>query len=202
LQLPGQGYVLVSGEYSVMNIGTVHHEIHRGIIEDSRRGNRKAQYQLYGLYSGAMFNICLRMMSSREEAEDLLQDAFTEAFRRLDSFRYESAFGAWLKRIVVNRCINELKRRRAELRFVDDMSPWEGRMAEPEMEESGLTVEQVKKAMQALPEGSRVIFSLYLLEGYDHKEISEIMGISESTSKTQYMHARKRVKEILSHTES
>jgi RNA polymerase sigma-70 factor (ECF subfamily) len=181
-----------------MNSGTVNQEIHRGIIEDSRRGDRRAQYRLYGLYSGAMYNVCLRMMSSREEAEDLLQDSFTEAFRNLGSFRYESSFGSWLKRIVVNRCINELKRKRAELRFFDDMSRWEASLAEPEVEETGLSPDNVKKAMQALPEGSRVVFSLYLLEGYDHREISDILGISESTSKTQYMHARKKVKEILS----
>ena len=181
-----------------MNNGIVHQEIHRGIIEDSRHGNRKAQFQLYQLYSKAMYNICLRMMPTREEAEDLLQEAFTEAFRRLDSFRYESAFGAWLKRIVINRCINELKRKRAELRYVEDMSKWEESLSEPEVVEAGLSPEEVKGAMQILPEGSRVVFSLYLLEGYDHREISEILGISESTSKTQYMHARRKVKEILS----
>ncbi|MBE0641662.1 MAG: sigma-70 family RNA polymerase sigma factor, partial [Bacteroidales bacterium] len=128
-----------------MNNGIGHLELHREIIEDSRRGDRKAQYRLYGLYSGAMYNICLRMMSSREEAEDLLQESFTEAFRNLGSFRYESSFGSWLKRIVVNRCINELKRRRAELKFFDDMSRWEGSLAEPEVVETGLSPEKVKQ---------------------------------------------------------
>jgi len=179
---------------------TVHQEVHREIIEACRKGDRKAQYRLYGLYAAAMYNICLRMMPGREDAEDQLQDAFTEAFRRLDTFRYESTFGAWLKRIVINRCINELKRRKVALQFLDDMSVWEGQPEEPEVPAEGLSVEVVRQAMQELPTGSRAIFSLYLLEGYDHTEISEILGITVSTSKSQYMHARRKVKEYLKHS--
>lgn len=181
-----------------MTTEAVHQEIHRGIIEESKKGDRKSQFELYERYSRAMFNICLRMMPRREEAEDILQEAFTEAFRRLGSFRYESTFGAWLKRIVINRCINELKRKRAQLQYFETMEIWENKAPEEEVQETGLSAERVKDAMHALPEGSRMIFSLYLLEGYDHREISGILGISESTSKTQYMHARRKVKEILS----
>jgi RNA polymerase sigma-70 factor (ECF subfamily) len=175
-------------------------ELNRDIIERSKRGSREAQYQLYGLYSRAMFNVCFRMMNSREEAEDMLQDSFSEAFRRLDSFRYESTFGAWLKRIVVNKCINELKRRRAKLEFFEDMSPFEGKPDEKEDHGTGLSVDQVRKAMGQLPRGSRMVFSLYLLEGYDHQEISQILDISESNSKTQYMRAKQRIREILKDT--
>ena len=100
-------------------------DIGKDIIERSKKGNRQAQYQLYKLYSKAMFNICLRMMNDRSEAEDMLQESFSEAFRRLDSFRNESTFGAWLKMIVVNRCLNEIKRKKAKLEFFDDMSPFE-----------------------------------------------------------------------------
>jgi RNA polymerase sigma-70 factor (ECF subfamily) len=167
------------------------------MIEGSRKGLREAQYRLYKTYARAMFNICYRMMNDREKAEDMLQESFTEAFRRLDSFRYESSFGAWLKRIVVNRCINEIKRKKAELKFFDDMSSFELQSREEEEEMTGISVETVKAAMQSLPQGSRVIFSLYLLEGYDHQEISQILDISESNSKTQYMRARQRIKEIL-----
>lgn len=172
-------------------------DITRDIIERSRKGNRKAQYQLYQLYAKAMFNICFRFMNDREEAEDMLQESFSEAFRKLDSFRYESTFGAWLKRIVVNRCINEINRKKADLEFFDDMTPFEGEEDRPDEYETGLSVEKIKKAMEELPKGSRMIFSLYLLEGYDHQEISEILKISESNSKTQYMRAKQRIKEIL-----
>jgi RNA polymerase sigma-70 factor (ECF subfamily) len=137
------------------------------------------------------------MMNSHEEAEDQLQESFTEAFIRLHSFRFESAFGAWLKRITVNKCINALKKRKADLVTMSDIPE---KQAEEEVGDvSGLTVENVRKALEKLPEGYRVIFSLYLLEGYDHVEISEIMGISEETSKSQYSRARQRMKEIIKH---
>lgn len=173
-------------------------EIHRDIIEGCKKGDQRSQYKLYQLYSKAMFNVCFRMMNNREEAEDLLQDSFTDAFHRLYSFRYESSFGHWLKRIVVNNCINEIKRRKADLNYYDDMGWFENQ--EEEKEEAygnGLTVENVKQAMEHLPSGSKLIFSLYLLEGYDHVEISQILNISESNSKSQYMRAKRKVKEIL-----
>jgi RNA polymerase sigma-70 factor (ECF subfamily) len=177
---------------------TVNKEIHRDIIEGCKKGKQREQYKLYQLYEKAMFNVCYRMMNSREEAEDLLQDSFTDAFRRLDSFRYESSFGHWLKRIVVNKCINEIKRKKADLSFYEDMGWFEN--TEETKEENygnGLTVENVKEAMKQLPDGSRLIFSLYLLEGYDHVEIAQILEISESNSKSQYMRAKRKVKEIL-----
>ncbi len=173
-------------------------EIHRNIIEDCKLGQQRSQYQLYQLYSKAMFNVCYRMMSNREEAEDLLQDSFTDAFHRLHTFRYESSFGHWLKRVTVHKCINEIKRKKADLDYYDDMGWFENQ--EEEKEEAygnGLTVENVKKAMEHLPSGSRMIFSLYLLEGYDHVEISQILDISESNSKSQYMRARRKIKELL-----
>jgi RNA polymerase sigma-70 factor (ECF subfamily) len=139
------------------------------------------------------------MMNNAEEARDMLQESFVDAFRRLETFRFESTFGAWLKKIVVNKCINALEKRKivwADEEITEELVP------EPDDEsinedELQLSVERVKKAMNRLPEGARVIFSLYLLEGYDHTEISEILHISESTSKTQFMRARQLVKEIL-----
>jgi RNA polymerase sigma-70 factor (ECF subfamily) len=171
-------------------------DIHKDIIEKSKKGNSKAQYELYQLYAKAMYNTCYRMMNSQMEAEDMLQEAFTEAFMKLHTFRYESTFGAWLKRIVVNKCINEIKRRKADLRFEDNMSMYEGREDEDEIK-AELNVKDIKRAMAQLPEGSRVIFSLYLLEGYDHREIAQILNVSESNSKSQYMRAKRKVKEIL-----
>ncbi len=169
-------------------------EIHRDIIEQCKAGNSRAQQKLYHLYAKAMYNVCYRMMNNREEAEDQLQESFTEAFVRLESFRFESAFGAWLKRITVNKCINSLKKRKAELVPVVELPE---KPAEEDNDVSGLTTEHIRKALEKLPEGYRVIFSLYLLEGYDHVEISQIMGISEETSKSQYSRARQRMKEIL-----
>lgn len=172
-------------------------DVTRDVIESSIKGGMQAQYQLYRMYAKAMYNICLRMMHSREEAEDMLQESFSEAFRRIGSFRHDSTFGAWLKRIVINRCINELTRKRIKLEYFEDMSPFEENEEKQEEELPSLSVDIIRKAMEQLPRGSRMIFSLYLLEGYDHQEISEILKISESNSKTQYMRARQRMKEIL-----
>lgn len=132
------------------------------------------------------------------EAEDILQEAFAEAFYRLDTFRFESSFGSWLKRIVVNHAINHLKKRKAALVPMNDLSSFEGRSEEPEdNEDLELSVAKIIKAMDLLPDGYRVIFSLYLMEGYDHSEISEILGITESTSKSQFLRAKQKIRDIL-----
>ena len=174
-------------------------DIHRQLVEACKAGNRKAYNELYNSYAKAMYNICYRMMNNTEEAQDMLQEGFVDAFRRLESFRFESTFGAWLKKIVINKCINALEKRKiawADEEISDEYASdsYSENINESELQ---LSVERVKQAMNHLPEGARVIFSLYLLEGYDHTEISEILHISESTSKTQFMRARQRVKEIL-----
>ncbi|HPR59426.1 MAG TPA: RNA polymerase sigma factor [Prolixibacteraceae bacterium] len=171
-------------------------DIHEKLIVASKRGDNRARRQLYELYARAMFNICYRMMNNREDAEDILQDAFVQAFSKLDSFRYESTFGAWLKRIVSNTCINAINKRKVDLLLTDDMYYFSNR-SEEEEPELPLTVKDVERAMEQLPEGGRLIFSLYLLEGYDHVEIAEILGITESTSKSQFMRAKRKVYEIL-----
>lgn len=136
------------------------------------------------------------MMNSREEAEDMLQETFAEAFHHLKDYRFESSFGSWLKRITINKCINSLKKRRAQLIPVEDVP--DGPIIENDNEEvPGLSVEKIQKAMALLPEGYRVVFSLYLLEGYDHSEISQILGFSEATSKSQYCRAKQKIKEII-----
>ncbi len=172
-------------------------DIHKDLIELSKEGDHLAQYRLYQLYARAMFNVAMRLMRNRESAEDMLQESFTDAFNRLGSFRFESGFGSWLKRIVVNNCLNEIKRRKANLQFVEDIQVYEAKEEDDAGYKPWLSVDNVKSAMENLPDGSRMIFSLYLLEGYDHREIAQILNISESNSKSQYMRARLKVKEIL-----
>lgn len=172
-------------------------EIHKSLIEQSKKGRRKAQTKIYNLYARSMFNICVRMSNSYEEAEDLLQESFSEAFHKLDTFNYKSSFGAWLKRIVINKCINALKAGKIDFSFNQEISeiPEETDLDENELNK--LQVKQILEGMKLLPEGYRAIFSLYLLEGYTHNEIAEIMGISVSTSKSQYLRAKKKLIEIL-----
>lgn len=138
------------------------------------------------------------MVNNREEAEDLLQESFCDAFTKLDTFRFESSFGIWLKQIVVNRCINWMRKKKILLVFPEKIDE-EAQNTESQIDYDELTldVNKIHNAIGQLPEGYRIIFSLYALEGYDHAEISEIMGISESTSKSQYLRAKKRIKEIL-----
>ena len=170
--------------------------IHDTLIEECRSGSRKAQFRLYELYSKAMFNAAYRIVNNRAEAEDMLQEAFTDCFRSLGSYRSESTFGAWLKTIVINKCINRLRKREAELVYVDDYQSVE-RPGEEEEEVTWPDTSVIAKAAEKLPDGYRIVFSLYLLEGYDHAEISQIMNISESTSKTQYLRAKNKLKKIL-----
>ncbi|MCX6258334.1 MAG: sigma-70 family RNA polymerase sigma factor [Bacteroidia bacterium] len=172
-------------------------DIHKEIIELSKTGNSKAQFQLYQLYAKAMFNICMRMMKNAGEAEDLLQESFIEAFSKLQTFRYESSFGAWLKKIVINKCINSLKKKKADIVLTENIQDLDLEDINEEETDLKLEVNKVREAIEKLPDGYRIIISLYLFEGYDHSEISEILGITESTSKSQYLRAKNKLKEIL-----
>jgi RNA polymerase sigma-70 factor (ECF subfamily) len=178
-------------------LAAAYQDIHREIIELSKEGNPKAQFQLYKLYSKAMYNICVRMLNNREEAEDLLQESFTDAFMKLETFRYESSFGAWLKRIVINNCINSIQKRKVDLVFPEHPVEPDHPDEPVDYAKINLDVNRIHRAMEQLPDGYRVIFSLYALEGYDHSEIAQIMEISESTSKSQYLRAKQKIRDIL-----
>jgi RNA polymerase sigma factor (sigma-70 family) len=167
--------------------------MHAPLIEECRKGNVRAQFRLYDQYVRAMYNLAYRLMNSREDAEDMLQEAFTECFRNISSFRFESTFGAWLKQIVINKCINQIKKKKIDLAFCENLPS----VAEedPEVE---YDTRKIIKAIEMLPDGYRIILTLYLLEGYDHTEISQILGITESTSKSQYLRAKEKVRVMLS----
>ncbi len=167
---------------------------HAPLIEECRQGNSKAQFTLYDQYSRAMFNLAFRILNNREDAEDILQEAFVECFRNLGSFRFESTFGAWLKKIVVNKCINQIKKKKIDLTLCDTMP----HVIYEEEEETEYEAGKIIKSIELLPDGYRVILTLYLLEGYDHSEISQILGITESTSKSQYSRAKEKLRSILS----
>ena len=168
---------------------------HQALVEQSKEGNRNAQYQLYGLYVDAMFNIAMRLLTIREDAEDVVQESFVEAFKKMDTFRFESTFGAWLKRIVINRSINHLKAKRL---LFSSMENEREPVEEENMEGTQkLEIEKIKVGLTQLPEGYRQIITLYLIEGYDHVEIGEILGISTSTSKSQYHRAKKKLIQIV-----
>ena len=159
-------------------------------------GDTSAYRVLYDRYSKAMFNTALRIVNKAADAEDVLQDAFTDAFTQLRSFENKSTFGAWLKQIVVFKSISLLKRQR--MSFVD-METVADLPEENELDEAGIwyTVEMIKQTMQQLPDGYRTVLSLYLFEGYDHEEISEILGVAQSTVRTQYIRAKQKLLRLL-----
>lgn len=143
-----------------------------------------------------MFNTALRITGEHNDAEDVLQEAFISAFRNLESYREDASFGAWLKRIVINKALNQVQKTKKDLMLSDQVEAEEEAVWHEETEPT-YTVDNVKQAMNALPSGFRTVLTLYLFEGYDHKEISEILGISESTSKSQYKRAKDKLKLIL-----
>lgn len=144
-----------------------------------------------------MYNVGYRIVNNADEAKDVLQDSFISAFHNLESYRGEAAFGAWIKRIVVNKAINIVNRRRFE-RWPEQENFDVKEDADPEEPDVyPFKVEEVRRAIERLPDGYRMVLSLYLLEGYDHGEIGEILGISESTSKSQYNRSKKKLIEIL-----
>ncbi|MHA4737555.1 RNA polymerase sigma factor [Dyadobacter sp. MSC1_007] len=176
---------------------------HVELVERCKLGERKAQYELYKHYSKAMFNICMRILNHLGEAEDALQEAFVDAFTNLHQFRQQSTFGAWLKQIVVNKAINHMRGRKVKLVEIDEFQEtleYSDRNEDSfglDESDTTLEIERVRNAVQKLPDGYRVVLSLYLFEGYDHEEIGEVLGISETTSRTQYMRAKRKLTEML-----
>lgn len=170
--------------------------IHSELIELCRRGDSKAQFELYNLYSRAMYNVSCRFLPDRMEAEDAMQEAFFKAFDKLHTFRNEVAFGAWLKRIVVNTCIDYLKKKKLQLTSIDDVKG----VADVQDGVDDFvpeSVEDIKVAMNELPEGYRLVLSLHLVEGYEYEEIAEMLGIAQSSVRSQFTRARQKLIELL-----
>ena len=167
------------------------------LIQECIKGNAKAQKKLYAQYMPAMYNRAVRMLADREQAKDIIQEVFVLVFKDLARFRGESTIGAWIKRITINQCLNALKAS-SKMNFV----AYEDRFdrADEKEEAPQYDIQLVHRAIQELPEGCRTVFNLYLLEGYLHKEIAEILDISESTSKTQFRRAKKLLLENLKST--
>jgi RNA polymerase sigma factor (sigma-70 family) len=171
---------------------------HYQLVVECKQGSKKACYELYRLYSKAMLNVAFRILNNLDEAEDVLQEAFLDAFNKVKDFRQETTFGLWLKQIVVNRSINLLRKRKLE--WVELNSEQLENIADEECEDDEAVqyrVAQVKECIKELPDGYRIVLSLYLLEGYDHEEIGQILNITENTSRTQFLRAKRKLSEVL-----
>jgi RNA polymerase sigma-70 factor (ECF subfamily) len=142
-----------------------------------------------------MYNTSLRIVNDTMEAEDIMQESFLSAFEKIDTYSGTVSFGAWLKKIVINRSLDALSRRKAIFEDIDSHVGIRDESTEDILrkEEVDVRVEEVKEAINNLPDGYRIILSLYLLEGYDHDEIAEILSISSSTSRSQLSRAKQKL---------
>jgi len=170
---------------------------HLDLVEACKKGDQRAQFELYRLYNAAMYNTTLRIVGDSDDAEDVMQEAVLKAFTKLDSYRGEVSFGAWLKRIVINKALDFLRLKREKLSLEDAGEIGEIVDEPSDTMDVEYKAEAIKKAIYDLPEGYRIVLSLILLEGYDHEEVSGILNISNATSRTQYHRAKKRLIELL-----
>ncbi|MFN2261721.1 MAG: RNA polymerase sigma factor [Psychroflexus sp.] len=162
------------------------------IIQKCIKGNRKSQLRLYNKYCDAMLNIAFRYVKQRDLAEDVTQEAFIKAFKNLHKYDGSSTFGAWLKRIVINQSIDTI-RKKADVLRLDDHTAFELEAEDWQVDEN-VNVTQVKQCISELSEKYALVLKLYLMEGYDHEEISEILNISENASRTQLHRGKIRLK--------
>ncbi|MBI3234727.1 MAG: sigma-70 family RNA polymerase sigma factor [Bacteroidetes bacterium] len=168
-------------------------EIVQGCIEE----NIVFQEKLYKMFCGKMMGVCLRYMRSREEAEDILQEGFIKVFDKIKSFRNDGPIEAWIRRIIVNTAINQINRNKWHLASEDIDHIHDFELTSPETISDKLNANDLLKIIDKLPDGYKMVFNMFAIEGYGHKEIGEMLGISESTSKTQFLKAKKYIRELL-----
>ncbi|WP_340111394.1 RNA polymerase sigma factor [Maribellus mangrovi] len=165
------------------------------LVKRCKNGDAKAQYRLYKLYSKGMYNIAVRMTNNQSLAEDVLQDAFIKAFSELHKLKNEKAFGGWLKRIVINKCIDVSRTGKMLYTDMETLNDSDHYVAEEVNED--VEPELIHELIKKLPEGARQILVLRALEGYKHAEIGEKLGITESTSKTQFFRAKQLLAKMI-----
>ena len=202
----------IGGDLSLAAFSTVDQDAHQAKPSAStqhedwervvrcQQGERQAQYELYQRYKDWVFNIAFRMANHQQDAEDIAQAVFVRLFRKIDSFRGDSAFSSWLYRMTVNLCINHYrKEKRHKERISDDLSDAEKthRAALDKREERFNLRPHLEKAIRQLPEKYRMVFTLHDIEGYNHKEIGQMMNIADGTSKSQLHKTRKELRRTL-----
>jgi len=177
------------------NVEAAFRNLHQDLLDGCKEGDQKAQFQIYKLYYKAMYNTSLRIVDDTMEAEDIMQESFLSAFEKIDTYSGTVSFGAWLKKIVVNRSLDALNKRKAVFEDIDSHVDIKDESVDDSDrgEDIDVRVEEVKKAIERLPDGYRVILSLYLLDGFDHDEISDILSINSSTSRSQLSRAKQKL---------
>lgn len=167
------------------------------IIERCKNYDRKAQKELYDVYSPILLGICIRYSKSRQEAEDILQDGFIKILTKINDFKGDGSFEGWMKRIVVNTAISHFHKNKKhnEIYDIDEIN--ETDIKGHSFGSSDFTKEELLNVINSLPEGYKVVFNLYAIEGYKHKEIADMLNINQNTSKSQYSRAKDKLRQKL-----
>ncbi|UCE94293.1 MAG: RNA polymerase sigma factor [Flavobacteriaceae bacterium] len=175
----------------------------KDLLKACSNGSKSAQFEIYKLYYKAMYNTALRILQNTYDAEDVMQEAFLNAFTKLDTYKGEVPFGAWLKRIVINRSLTQVKKRNklqeVNLEIVDRKleEDDESEMQGVKIDYVNLKVKEVGKAMGQLKENYRAVLNLSLIEGYDNEEIAQIMNISNENCRTTISRAKSKLRKVL-----
>lgn len=176
-----------------MSTSESHDEI--SLIKACSNGDSKAFRKIYEIHSGTMYSICLRYMNNEDEAKDALQEGFIKVFKNISKFKFTGSFEGWMKRIFVNSSIELIRKRKMHL-DLSELNSNELPLT-AKIETGSMDTEKMMTLVQQLPEGYRTVFNMFIVDGYSHKEISDYLDISQSTSKTQLFKARKQLREWL-----
>lgn len=160
------------------------------------KGDAVAQKALYQTYARKMMSVCMRYAGSYEDAKDILQDGFVKVFQKMDRYRGDGPLGGWIARTMVNTALDQIRRNKP-LQYSQDLTEAEYLHATDEKAIGRMTTDEILSLIQQLPPGYRTVFNLFAIEGYPHKEIGEMLGISENTSKSQFMKARAYLRKLL-----
>jgi RNA polymerase sigma-70 factor (ECF subfamily) len=167
------------------------------LVARCRAGDVDAFETIYNQHAARIYTLACRMAGSPQDGEDLLQEIFLQAHRKLASFKGDSSLGTWLYRLALNHCLDYVRSRRAKMGRLTDTLDAEGAMEPVAARETPIARVDLERALQQLPEGCREAFVLHDVEGFDHKEVAELLGIAEGTSKSQVFKARSRLRGLL-----
>mgnify|MGYP000317631184 CR=1 FL=1 len=179
------------------NIKSFQAETLTALLNKCKTGDQKAQLQVYRQYAQAMFNTSCAILDNKSDAEECTQEAFLRAFQSLNQFRADATFGAWLKKITINECLRKQRKLQLDFEHLDEGYHENEEASDNEVPYS---MQQVKLALSKLPSGYRVVLQLYLLEGYDHEEIGQILEMKSATSRSQFLRGKKKLIKILNDT--
>lgn len=168
----------------------------QALIKDCLKGSPIAQRKLFEKFAPKMMSVCLRYMKDGQEAEDVLQDGFIKVFQKLNAYENTGSLEGWIRRIIVNTALDQL-RRNSKFGYTDDVNEVGYKIENNDFTVEGLMAQDLMKLISEMPEGYKVVFNMFAIEGYSHKEIADLLGITESTSKSQYSRARAHLREKL-----